>query len=97
MDRITDRHINALVADINRITGSPAEPYTKGDDGHYHANPGNFHLDQAYGGVQLARMVGETGSITVISTTGFGTKRELYNWMTAYIRGLTAVRDAVTV
>ena len=94
MERITQKDLECLVGRINTITNSPATSYTRnGKKGNrktgFTANIGNYHLDYAYSGVKLARMVNESGGITVISTTGYGTKRELYNWMNAYIAGLS--------
>lgn len=34
------------------------------------------------------RTDGVHGGIREISTTGYGTKRELYNWMRAFLSGL---------
>ena len=86
--RITERDLKAVVNRINQITGSPLEPYTKQDDGGFKANPGNYHLDHAYGGVSLKRMCNEGGGVSDVINSGYTTKRDLYNLMQAYIRGL---------
>ena len=88
MERIIQKDLEYLVGRINEITGSPSKPYTKTETG-FLANIGNYHLDYAYGGVKLSRMVNPGGGITNISDMGFGTKRELYNWMRAFLAGLT--------
>ena len=85
--RVTIGMLEARVAYLNKITGNPPEPYTKGDDGKYSANIGNFHLGEAYGGVALHQMMGEGGGIRDIFG-GHGPKRELLEQMSAYIRGL---------
>ncbi len=89
MDRITQKDLEALTAIINKMTNSPATPYTKrsGNMG-MTANIGNYYLDYAYGGVKLVRMVTDGGGITEVSRTGYSTKRELYNWMQAFLAGL---------
>jgi hypothetical protein len=88
MDRITDKHLKALCERLNRIKGTPQEAYSKQEDGSYKANIGNFHLDFAYGGVMLAKMVNESGGISNVLSIGRVSRRELYNLMHAYIKGL---------
>jgi len=93
MERITQKQLEYLVGCINEATGSPAVPYCK-EAGKLHANIGNYHLDYAYGGVKLVRMTNQGGAITCISDGGFGTKRELYNWMQAFIAGMEVQNDS---
>lgn len=87
MTRISIKQLESMVLRINKLTNSPETAYTK-IDGKLKANIGHYHLDQAYGGVKLVRMNNESGGIHCISKNGFGTKRELYNFMTAFIMGL---------
>lgn len=87
MDRITNADLEFLVDRINAATDSPPKPYTKGADGRFKANIGNYHISGAYGGVKLVRMGNKGGGISAVSTNGYGTKRELYNWMTAFLAG----------
>jgi hypothetical protein len=90
-DRITNGHLDRLVDILNKETGSPAEPYTKGDDGRYYTNVGNYHLGSAYGGVELVRMDNESGGVsTVISR---GTKRELYDRLRAMLDGIRIAKN----
>ena len=84
--RITEKILRGSVESLNLVSGQPVEPYTIGEDGNYHANIGNYHLDQAYGGSQLAQMVNDGGGITTISCGGYVTKRELYNQIQALIK-----------
>jgi hypothetical protein len=88
MDHITQKHLESLVKYINEITKSPAEPYTKQSTGEFRSNVGNYHLDWAYSGVNLARMCNESGGISQPIGGGFFTKRELYEKLHAYIRGI---------
>lgn len=90
--RMTQAHLQALVDRLNRLTGSPAEPYTKGEDGRYHANIGNYHLSSAYGGVNLVRMHNESGGISCPINHGRVPKRELYHLMHAFIRGIETAK-----
>ena len=90
MDRITRANLEALVTRINREMGAPSEPYTKGEDGRFKANIGNYHISGAYGGVALHRIVNESGAIADVFSSGHVTKRDLYNRMRAFL----AARDA---
>lgn len=92
MERITQKDLEYLVKRINEVTKSPirpwgtlAKPYPANG-----ANIGNYHLDYAYGGVKLVRMVSKGGGISLISRDGFGTKRQLYSWMQAFLAGYAA-------
>ena len=93
MERITQKDLDWLVNRINEVTNSPIESWTRnGEEGKrkpgFEANIDNYHLDCAYGGVKLSRMINKGGGITNISTGGYGTKRELYNWMKAFLAGM---------
>ena len=87
MERITQKQLEYLVERINKATNSPLASYTRTPEGH-RANIGNYHLSYAYGGVKLERMCNEGGGVNTVSTGGFGTKRELYDWMRAYLDGM---------
>lgn len=95
MERITQKNLEHLVDRINEVTGSPLDYCVRcsGLNGTqinqpFKASVGHYHLDYAYGGVKLVRMVNEGGGISVISTDGYGTKRELYNWLQAFLAGI---------
>ena len=88
MDRIKQSDLEHLVERINKVTDSPLEPWGKDGQGKLRANVGNYYLSGAYGGVKLERMVSESGGCDDISTDGFGTKRQLYTWMRAFLAGL---------
>ncbi len=86
--RITIEDLNYAAEVINQLTGNHAMQYTIGPDG-MKANIGNYHISGAYGGYALHQMVNEGGGITEIFS-GYRPKRELYNLMQAYIKGLQA-------
>jgi hypothetical protein len=90
MERITDKHLEAVCKRINITLGMPLEPYSKGADGRNVANVGNFHISHAYGGVNLERMYNKDGGISCPLTGGHITKRDLYNRMHAYLSGIEA-------
>lgn len=95
-NRITKSDIDAVVERINRITGSPLEPYTKTGEvpnQKYSANIGNYHLSGAYGGYALHRIDNESGGIRDVLGSGHLSKRDLYDRMQAFIRGLSALNS----
>lgn len=96
MDRITDKHLQALCDRINTLTGSPMTPYTE-RDGRHRANVGNYHISRAYGGVCLHRMSNESGGVTTPLTHGHVPARELYEQMRAYIAGIETGRALAVV
>lgn len=98
MERMTRAKVEAQIARLNAITGSPAEPYTKGADGKFTANPGNFHLEGAYGGHKLARMATTGGGSSDPLNTGFVSWRKLHDAIDNYMRALEDVQsERVTV
>lgn len=88
MERIGKGNLQAVVDRINRMTGSPIEPWSKNGDGKYHANIGNYHLSGAYGGYALHRMHNDAGGIVDVLRIGHVPKRTLYNAMHAFIAGI---------
>ena len=90
MNRITVKDLEALIARLNRATGSPAEPYTRDDIGIRCANIGCYHLSRAYGGFALHRMVNEHGGVSEPFYTGHIPARDLYNRIHAYLMGYEA-------
>lgn len=85
-DRITEKMLESLCAEINRVTKSPEATYTK-KDGKFVPNIGNYHISHAYGGVELIRMSTEGGGVRTVSPNGHASKRELYNFMQAFLAG----------
>lgn len=88
MERITTKHLDALTARLNRITGSPTTYATRTTDGALRCNVGNFHISHAYGGVSLHRTCNPFGGVTTPIGGGHVSKRELYERIHAFIAGL---------
>jgi hypothetical protein len=91
MNRVTEKQLQAIVDRLNRITGSPMEPYIGRE-----AQIGNYHLSHAYGGVCLHRMFNEAGGVSSPLSIGHVPKRELAALMYAYISGIETQREEVT-
>jgi hypothetical protein len=87
-DRITRKHLEGLCKTLNKITDSPAEPYTVDAEGKYHANIGCYVIDGAYGGWELERINNPGGGVTCPIGSGHVPARELYNRIHAYMDGL---------
>ena len=94
MQRITVSHLEAIIARINRATGSPAEPYVLGADGRHYAQPGSYHLSRAYGGFCLHRMSNTGGGVRDVLSCGHIPARDLANRMHAFIAGLDSAQSA---
>jgi hypothetical protein len=86
--RITDKDLQAVVDRINRMTKSPMTPYVKRENGSYEAQIANYHLSHAYGGVCLHRMHNESGGVSSPLSCGHIPKRDLYERMHAFVKGL---------
>lgn len=87
MDRITIKHLEAVVSRINKLTNSPSTYWNEGE-GKRTININHFHLDGAYGGYALCRTVNDAGGVTDIFRVGNVSKRELYELMHAFMIGL---------
>jgi hypothetical protein len=95
MQRITDKQLDNLAKWLNELTGSPLEPYSRDEGGRFRANVGNYHISHAYGGVCLHRMVNEGGGVDTPLVYGHVPKRELFNAMHAFIKGMNTAKEGV--
>ena len=88
--RITDRHLQRRLDQINEALGYPKEPYQQGRraDGSAIINPYNLHLEHAYGATGVCQMLPTGGETTVIP---LDTKRTVHVALSAM---LWAVREA---
>ena len=84
MRRITQKDLERLVDRINDFTGNNPKPW----DGNCNANIGNYHLSYAYGGVKLHQMVSDGGGVRDVLSTGYTTKRDLFNHLHTFLSGL---------
>ena len=82
---VKQKDLEKMVNLINSLTESPKKPYSENVNGKFQANPGNYHLDFAYGGVRLCRMT-EGGGSTDISDRH--TKKELKIFLRGFLSAL---------
>lgn len=90
-NRITKKTLEAQIKYLNEMLGKRTEAYTRGLDGKYHANPGTYVLDCAYGGYRLGQISNAGGGQRDI--TSRGTARETYYEIRAFIAGVEAARE----
>ena len=91
MYRITESDLEGLVRDINKLTNSPQEPYSWGENKQLHPNGNCYHLSATYGGVSLHRMCNDGATaIRDVFSCGHVPKRDLYNRMRSFLVGLEA-------
>lgn len=91
MERITEKQLQAVIDRLNRTTNSPIASYTETDKG-YKTNVGNYHLDYSYGRVAVVRMHNTGGGIESILPGGT-TKRECYEQLHAYLKGIESTKE----
>jgi len=93
MNRITEKFLEAQVANLNRLAGTPVESYTQTEAG-YKPSAFNYHIDHAYGGVSLHQF-GATGSgIRDVFGCGHVPKRELSDRIYSYMAGMRDTKEA---
>lgn len=93
-NRITQKQLELLVEHLNKITNSP-KSYSLEDrtTGKHTILVGHYHLSGAYGGWMLARTCNDGGAIETPLGAYHRPKRELYNELRAFIRGIELKRD----
>jgi hypothetical protein len=87
--RITNKHLENAINELNKATGNPVKLYEKTETG-YKANIGCYHLAGAYGGYQLQQIVNNGGGVHDVFSVGYVSKRELYNLICAMVQGVHA-------
>lgn len=88
--RITEKDLQAACDSINLMLDKPLEPYAR-VEGKLVVNVGCYHLDPAYGRVALYQMASEGGRVRDI-LDGHMPKRDLYERMQAFIKGIEEVK-----
>ena len=84
--RISQKDLENVVSRINRVMGTPAQPYVNGEP-QAHC----YHLSHEYRGYALHQMC-STGSGVRDVFGGHLPKRDLYDRMQAFLAGVDAAR-----
>lgn len=79
MERITQGMLERQTACINEIKGIKDVQYN---------TIGGYLLDYAYGGVSLYEVINEHGGVNDVFSCGHVPKRELFNRICAYLKGM---------
>ena len=92
-NRITEKMIQTRVDYLNKITGSPMQPYAKNENGEMKAQIGNFHMSHAYGGVCIHRMMNDGGGVDTPIISYHAPKRECFEALCNFISGIEFARQ----
>jgi len=90
--RITEKHLQSLVDKLNQLMDKNLQPYDMSKTEN-RANIGTYVLSGAYGGWQLAQISNEHGAQSQPLGGGFETKRETYEKILAFIRGIETAQE----
>lgn len=89
-NRITIGALESAVTQLNLLADQPTHYRNEHPEAIPGAiNVGHYYIDQAYGGYKLVQVVSSTGGIRDISHDGYGTKKQLWAFVQAYIDGLS--------
>lgn len=91
--RITRAMLDKRVSYLNTVAGTPQEPWS-GTFGTCEPNPGNYHLDGAYGGYSLSQMALQGSGERNVLNAGFNSIPVTYELVNAYIAGMLDAQHA---
>lgn len=83
MRRITQKDIEMVVERLNVMRGQAPEPFVNGM-----WNVGTYYISGAYGGWKLVRVANESGAESDPIGSGYVPRRQLYDLIQSYIRGV---------
>lgn len=92
MNRISMEKLRGLCDYLNKLIGHEGEVWTKDEQGNNHATVGMYYISNAYGGVNLVRVVQANGGVQCPLDHCHIPMRELYEQMRAYIAGIEEER-----
>lgn len=85
--RITREALENVANWINTETGNPIRHYSIVDGGKK-ANIGHFYISYQYGGAALMRVCNESGGISMPLMNGHLKKRECFDMIHAFLKGI---------
>ena len=80
--------IRENIAYLNKITGSPAQPWVRSESGRNVAQIGCYHLSEAYGGVCLHQIVNTGGAVTTPLYSAHEPRKMMAARLRAFIDGI---------
>lgn len=85
MEKVTEKDLDGILLRLNTITRNPKMYMVD-----HVIQPGNYHLDGAFGGWSLRQTTNNLGGETDVLGSGYTTKKHLYELISAYIKGYLA-------
>lgn len=96
MNRITDKHLQIRLDELNRLLGRPLAPYSV-VDGKSVAQIGNYHLSFAYGGTTVLCISNSAGGCShAFGLYGHVTKREVMQALDGAVYVARLMRETVS-
>ena len=92
--RVTKKQLESKIEYLNKVAGTPETGFRLLKDGTWRSNPNHYYLQGAYGGWKLEQTCGNHGGANDPISMGFVSKRECYELVAAYIRGIEVGRDS---
>ena len=94
--KVTRTFVERQLENLNRLAGTPMESYTnKGDGNGIVSQPGNYHLDNAYGGYKFCRMTGVDGGTADVGNMGYLSLAVVSNHIRMFAEGYRAAKEAL--
>ena len=94
--KVTRQFVERQLENLNRLAGTPCQPYLDNADGNgIVSQPGNYHLDNAYGGYKLCRMTGVDGGSTDVGNMGYLSLAVVSNHIRMFAEGYRAAKEAL--
>ena len=94
--KVTRPFVERQLENLNRLAGTPMFPYLDKHDGNgIVSQPGNYHLDNAYGGYKLCRMCGTDGGTTDVGNMGYRSLAVVSNHIRMFSEGYNAALEAM--
>tara|TARA_R110000796_G_scaffold79133_1_gene176158 strand:+ start:989 stop:1345 length:357 start_codon:yes stop_codon:yes gene_type:complete len=89
--KISKHDLDMMVDRLNIAAGTPRETWSRDETGKLKPNAFNYHLSGAYGGYQVQQICTEGFGASNPITGGHVTKRECYETLCVFIKGVESV------
>jgi hypothetical protein len=92
--RVTKKQLESKIEYLNKVAGTPETGHRQLEDGTWRSNPNHYYLQGAYGGWKLEQKCNTGGGANDPISMGFVSKRECYELVAAYIRGIEVGKES---